>query len=230
MKRNEDILWKGILEDAFDDFLRFIDPEAERLLDLERGFDFLDKELLQEVPSKGNRHSSKIVDKLVKVYTKNGQEEYILVHVEVQGKYQKDFGKRMFTFYYHLFDKYNKHITAYAIFTEANTIERPNFFTIELLSTSLLYTFKTYKIANQKEEELLASNNPFALVVLAAKTVLMSKKIKDNGQRDQQLLAVKTNLVKQLLSKGLNKEKVRIIMNFINYYINFDSNEINIKF
>ena len=28
MRRKDDILWKGILEDVFEDFLRFLSPDA----------------------------------------------------------------------------------------------------------------------------------------------------------------------------------------------------------
>ena len=35
MKRN-DILWKSILEDIFDDFLKFFFPNAEALFDLKK--------------------------------------------------------------------------------------------------------------------------------------------------------------------------------------------------
>ena len=44
MKR-DDTLWKGILEDLFDDFLRFFYLNADDIFDMSRGFDFLDKEL-----------------------------------------------------------------------------------------------------------------------------------------------------------------------------------------
>ena len=49
MKR-DDALWKGILEDLFDDFLRFYFPESVDLFDFNRKFVFLDKELEQLFP------------------------------------------------------------------------------------------------------------------------------------------------------------------------------------
>jgi hypothetical protein len=84
MKRN-DILWKSMLEDIFDDFLRFFFVNAEELFDLERGFEYLDKELEQLFPPEGDQWSPKYVDKLVKVYNKCGLEEWVLIHIEVQG-------------------------------------------------------------------------------------------------------------------------------------------------
>ncbi|HTI07928.1 MAG TPA: hypothetical protein VL832_05210 [Puia sp.] len=43
MRRKNDLLWKGMLEEIFDDLLRFIFPEVDQVLDMERGFQFLDK-------------------------------------------------------------------------------------------------------------------------------------------------------------------------------------------
>ena len=68
MKRN-DILWKAALEDLFDDFLRFFYPEAETLFDLEKGFEYLDKELEQLFPPEFDDYAPRYVDKLVKVFT-----------------------------------------------------------------------------------------------------------------------------------------------------------------
>ena len=68
MKRN-DILWKAVLEDLFDDFLRFFYPNANKLFDMERGFEYLDKELDQLFPPEGDQYAPRYVDKLVKVFT-----------------------------------------------------------------------------------------------------------------------------------------------------------------
>lgn len=45
MKPNYDILWKGIIEEVIKDMLQFAEPGIGDVLDLERGFEFLDKEL-----------------------------------------------------------------------------------------------------------------------------------------------------------------------------------------
>jgi hypothetical protein len=95
MRRKDDILWKGILEDVFDDFLRFFDPEAEQFYNFNKKFQFLDKELAQVFPPENDEYSPKVVDKLVKVFTRDGNEEWVLVHVEVQGQYQQDFARHL---------------------------------------------------------------------------------------------------------------------------------------
>ena len=89
-----DILWKSLLEDIFPEFLRYFIPESDTLFDFSMGVTFLDKELEQLFPE-GDTPNRR-ADKLAKVYLKDGTEQWILVHVEVQGYEDKVFGDRMF--------------------------------------------------------------------------------------------------------------------------------------
>lgn len=50
MRRKNDILWKGVMEVIFDDLLRFIIPEVEKIVDMNHEFYFLDKELSEMYP------------------------------------------------------------------------------------------------------------------------------------------------------------------------------------
>jgi hypothetical protein len=83
MKR-DDALWKGLIEDLADDFLKFFFQNAEETFDLNRKISFLDKELEQLFPNNQDDFNPKYVDKLLKVYTKSGKEEWVLVHIEVR--------------------------------------------------------------------------------------------------------------------------------------------------
>jgi hypothetical protein len=69
-----DILWKGIIEDMPVFFILFFFPQARQVLDLERGVEFLDKELEELFPMDNPDHP-RFVDKLLKVFTLEGKEE-----------------------------------------------------------------------------------------------------------------------------------------------------------
>lgn len=224
MNRN-DILWKATLEDLFDDFLKFFYPDAEQLFDLEKGFEYLDKELEQLFPPEQNQYAPRYVDKLVKVFTQNEAEEWILIHVEVQGYTDQDFAKRMFQYYYRILDRYDKPVTAFAIFADNNKKFHPQFYEREYLGTKVHYSYNTYKILDQDDAALEASNNPFAMAVLSAKLVLTSKKLED-----QQLFDLAYDLAKRLLSKQMPKDKIRRVMNFLRYYLRFENQEMFTKF
>ncbi|WP_028295792.1 hypothetical protein [Olivibacter sitiensis] len=229
-RKRLDILWKGILEDLFIEFLRFMVPNADEIFDFERGLDFLDKEMEQLFPPEGDEFSLKVVDKLARVYRRTGEEEWVLIHVEVQHQYRNNLARRMLDYYVRIRDKYGVSITAFAILTEASTRQRPDTYEEGFLGTRLRYTFNTFKVSRQTDEELLANGNPFALVVLIAKTAFAGSNMKESGQRDGALLAAKDRLMRELVSRGMPTEKIRVLMNFLTYYVHFEDEEISAIF
>ncbi len=116
--------------------------------DFEKGFQFLDKELEQLFPVE-EMEAPKFVDKLVKVFTKTGKEEWILVHIEVQGYDDKDFAKRMFTYFYRILDRCGKQTTSVAIFSDDNKKFHPKEYVYNYLGTENIFRFNTYKILNK---------------------------------------------------------------------------------
>lgn len=177
MKRN-DTLWKGILENIFDDFLHYFFGNADKLFDLQKGFEFLDKELEQLFPA-DELEAPKFVDKLVKVFSKSGREEWVLIHIEIQGYHDQDFARRMFTYFYRILDKYGKPVTAIAIFTDSNRRFHPKFYEYEFLGTKNIFQFNTYKVIEQDEQELMQNENPFAIVILTVLIALRKKNLSD---------------------------------------------------
>ncbi|MCF2445489.1 hypothetical protein L0657_16115 [Dyadobacter sp. CY345] len=224
MKRN-DTLWKGILENIFGDFLLFFFNNADEVFDTKKGFQFLDKELEQLFPAE-EILAPKFVDKLVKVFTKSGKQEWILLHIEVQGYHDKDFGERMFTYFYRILDRYGKRLTSIAIFTDAQKSFKPKKYVYEYLGTKLSFEFNTYKVIEQNEEMLLASDNPFAIVIL---TVLLAIK-KKQYNNDEKLFHQKYLLAKLLLSRKISRTKINHLLIFLQRYVTFADTEFNIKF
>jgi len=224
MKR-DDTLWKSILEDIFEDFLLFFYPDAGTFFDFSKDFEYLDKELEQLFPPDDNSYRTRFVDKLVKVHCKNGDNEWILIHIEVQGYQDAHFSRRMFTYYSRILDKYDKPITAFAIFTENNAAFKPCEYHREFMGTSVLYRFNAFKILEQDEQMLRESDNPFAIVVLTVLTALKSKYISED-----ELLKLKTELSKNLLNRNLRKSKIRRLLIFLRSYIRFENRETDIKF
>ena len=75
MRTDSDSLWKGIIEEIFDDLLRFVFPGADQVFDMKRKFGFLDKELAELYSEPEKQSATRIADKLVKVYRRKGGEE-----------------------------------------------------------------------------------------------------------------------------------------------------------
>ena len=70
-----------------------------------RGYLPLDKELQKIAPK--SEVGKRGADKLMQVWRIPGDEEWIMVHVEVQSQRQAIFPERMFIYHYRLRDRYN---------------------------------------------------------------------------------------------------------------------------
>ena len=169
-QRKSDILWKVIMEEVFPDLLRFIYPDADEVYNMERGFEFLDKELAELNPQPDEEKDSRFADKLVKVYRCDGVEEWVLLHVEVQGDtHERDaFAERMYTYFYRIRDRYpGRLVSALAIFTGQDGNRMPGRYSYEYRGTKLTYEYPTVSILDYSDEELDKSTNPFAQVIVA---------------------------------------------------------------
>jgi predicted transposase YdaD len=220
----DDSLWKAILEDLFADFLRFFFSNADVIFDMKKGFEYLDKEMAQ-IAVDADPESPKFVDKLVKAYTREGNEQWVLVHVEVQGYTDPYFEERMFTYYYRIFDRYRNRITAIVLLTDRDRKFHPTAYRSEFLGTKIQYEFNTYKVIEQDAEVLQQSKNPFAFVILTALLAIQSNKLTDDT-----LLNMKFGLARKLLRQEFSKPVIWGLFHFIRNYISFTDPENNSKF
>jgi hypothetical protein len=78
-RKKSDELLKGAFQDNFLDFLRFVYPDAQKVLDFDKGIEFLDKELFSIIPDREHKRDKRVADLLARVYLKNGTEKWILL-------------------------------------------------------------------------------------------------------------------------------------------------------
>jgi hypothetical protein len=131
------------------------------------------------------------------------------VHIEVQGYKDDDFSQRMFTYFYRIFDKYQKNIVALAIFTDERKGFKPSQYKYDFFKTSLRYKYRTYKVLAQSQEELEKMDNPFAIAVLAGLLVLKShNKIEKKAE-------FKIKLIRLLLAKKYERTKIVSLLTFL---------------
>ena len=100
--------WKEILDLYFPMFLALLFKKVYDEIDWERGYEMLDKELQQIIPQGATGRL--VVDKLVGVWLKDGTEEWILIHVEVQTGRETGFGKRVSDYNYRIEQKYTHEV------------------------------------------------------------------------------------------------------------------------
>ncbi|OGO97583.1 MAG: hypothetical protein A3F41_06180 [Coxiella sp. RIFCSPHIGHO2_12_FULL_44_14] len=213
-KSDQDSAWKEILDVFFREFLEFFFPDIAQQIDWARGFEFLDKEL-QSVFShpKGKRRT---VDKLVRVYQLNGQEQWLLLHIEVQGKYEIHFECRLFEYYYRLYDKYHAPILPLVILTDDRPQWRPDHYESSVLGNPVIqFQFQVKKLSDYRDQRdaLEQTRNPFGAVVLAQLAALDTRY--NLSHRFQQ----KIYLTKLLYHRGWNKEQILNLYKFIDWIL-----------
>lgn len=139
--------WKEALEVYFERFLAFFFPHIHADIDWRRGYEFLDKELQQIAPEAAT--GRRTVDKLVKVWRKSGQEEWVLIHIEVQSQSETEFELRMFQYNYRIFDRYNRRVVSLAILADDRADWRPSSYGSSLWGCSVEFQFPVVKLSRR---------------------------------------------------------------------------------
>ena len=204
--------WKYLIIKYFYPFVAFFMPDLYADIDTSRPPVFLDNEL--QTIWRSMKTGLKMTDKLVQVWLKNGDERLILVHIEVQARFETLFSKRMFTISYRIVDKYKVLPAALALFVDALIPKEFDTYEDKIYGTEMRYKYNAYKVIDQIEAELLKrDDNLFALVVLANLRTVQTKK---EGQEFNRL-AFKKHLYNLLTERNFEPEVCLDLLNFISY-------------
>jgi hypothetical protein len=211
MSIDYDSPWKEALDAYFEPFVALVFPQVHRQIDWSRGYEALDKEFQQVVREAeiGRRY----VDKLVKVWTTQGVECWVLIHVEVQTTRDAEFPRRMYVYNYRIFDRYNRPVASLAVLADDDPDWRPTDFHSPLFGCEAGIRFPAVKLLDFAAHEAMleASDNPFAQVVLAH---LKARETNDDPARRH---AWKIRLVRNLYERGLSPKDVRELFRVIDW-------------
>ena len=173
--------------------MAFFFPEAHSAIDWDKGFDFLDSEL-QQIAREAET-GKRIVDKLVKVYLRNGQENWLLIHIEIQNQKEAAFSERVYIYSTQLFDKFRRSVASFAVLGDTDRHWRPQFFHQSALGSQHDFSFQIAKLLDyQQQTDLATSDNPFAIVVQAHLTAQATKGKASQQRRRKQKYILTTLL------------------------------------
>jgi hypothetical protein len=206
---NYDEPWKEAIGEYFDYFLDFFFPDVYNLIDWSKKPISLDKEL-QKITA-DSQDGKRLVDKLFKVWLKDNQEIWILVHIEVQSQYDTDFSQRMFIYHYRIFDLYRKPVISLAILGDETKTWRPSNYGYDLGGCKINLDFPTIKLLDYQEKwsELEADLNPFAMMIMAH--LKTKATISNLAEREQW----KWLFIRSLYEKGYSKLDIVKLFKFI---------------
>lgn len=123
---DHDRLFKELIQTFFEEFLLLLFPQVYEEIDFAH-VNFLDKELINDTSAREKREVDIIVETKLK-----GEDSLIIIHVENQASYQKEFNDRMFLYFSRLYEKHRKRIVPLAVFSydDVNK-EEPNRFEMD---------------------------------------------------------------------------------------------------
>jgi len=213
LRHDIDSPWKVILNIFFREFIEFFFPNIADDIDWTKAPIFMDKELNKII--KKSIVGKRSVDKLVKVWRKNGHEIWVMLHIEIQSQAQEVFPERMFVYSNRLKDIYQLPIASLAILADNNPNWRPSKYSEELWGCQKTFVFPTIKLLDYQNiwNELEKSDNPFAVVVMTHLKMLETKNNK------LQRLDWKIGLTKNLYGKGYTQEQIFALFTFIDWLL-----------
>ena len=199
---NYDESWKEALSEYFDSFLDFFFSPIYQQIDWTKIPQALDKELQQITASSDTEKC--IADKLYQVWLLDQQEIWILIHIEIQSQYDRDFSQRMYIYNYRAFDLYQKPVVSLAILGDERVNWRPNSYDFKFGGYELMLKFPMVKLLDYESrwEDLVLNTNPFAMIVMAH---LKTKATISNPEKRAES---KWLLVRGLYDRGLEREQI----------------------
>jgi hypothetical protein len=167
MAEDFDSPWKQALDALLEPFLDFFFPAVHAAIDWRAAPENLETELLSLTKNAEVGHRR--ADKLFRVRLASGAEELLLIHIEVQTTVDPGLPRRVFTYWYRIFDFYDREPITLVLLGDDNPGWRPNRFSYRRFGFELSVEYPIVKLLDfaQREQELLENGNPFGLEVMA---------------------------------------------------------------
>ena len=166
MAREFDSPWKDALDLFFEQLLALLFPDLHALIDWSKGYENLDTQLSEIVREAELGRTA--ADKLFRVVLLDGEDAWLLIHVEVQVQPDSAFPERMFKYYYRIFDRYNRDVLSLAILGDDRGMAPLRVRSPPLRFRSA-FSLSIGEAAglDWRKQELLDNPSPIALVILA---------------------------------------------------------------
>jgi hypothetical protein len=205
----DDTAWKAFTDDAerLQALLKHGLPRLHAQIDWSRGVEFLDKELLRVAPKE--YANLQVVDKLFRVYLKNGTEEWILVHLEAQSTPDPNFAERMFAYHIAIWLRYRRRVLSIAILADDNPNWRPREFQYAVGECEIRFAFPTIKVLDLDEQQLLEAGDAASLILASFVRAVRTR------HTPEIRLQARVELMQLALERGYNEEEIRQILAFL---------------
>jgi hypothetical protein len=202
---------KRLLRAFFRPFLAAFVPELHRALD-SKSVQFLDKELIQ---ARGGRARTKLVDLVARVRVR-GEPRFVLVHVEHQGRRDKQIGWRLLTYAVWLTEQFGLPVYPILLTTyDQPRAAEPDRFVMEAPGLRVLeFRYRVVQLNRLDWRRFLRLKNPAATALMAKMNIRPEDRVK-----------VKVQILRLLATMQLDREKMDLIAGFMDCYLALSAKE-----
>jgi hypothetical protein len=109
----KDRFWKMIADNFFEELIAFFFPKFHADIDWSKPVKFVDKELDKLTPQ--GQDKPREADKVAEVWWKTGGQKAILLHLELQSYFDKEFAERLYIYNYRLQDSLKMSVVTLAV-------------------------------------------------------------------------------------------------------------------
>ncbi|MDG5789893.1 transposase [Evansella sp. AB-P1] len=206
---DHDRLFKELISTFFEEFMVLFFPEVHEQLDFTNTH-FLSQEIFTDVTD-GDKHE---VDLLVETKLR-GMDSLIIVHVESQASFQKQFNERMFIYFSRIFQKYRRKILPIAIFSYDTPKDEPNALAINFPFVQVLnFNYLSIELKKKNWRDYIRSENPVA-------AALLSKM----GYNKDERIEVKKEFFRIIIRLELDRARESLLTGFFETYLKLTDDE-----
>lgn len=214
MSIDHDQIFKTLFENFFREFMQLFFAQIAALIDFTQ-VEFLRKEYFTDV----HRGKRRAMDLVVKVRLLNGQERFILIHVEFESKRPgRQFAKRMFKYMCQLYLRYDAVILPVVVFSDDSLWKIPvlNKFRLEIADKTIVrFEFESVKLKSLNYRNFLDSKNPLAFALMA----------KMNYNRQEQV-RLKADFLRLILGSRVDEMRQSLLVEFVETYVPLMNEEL----
>ena len=202
--------WKEALEIYLRPFLELCFPDIAQRIDWSVPVEFLDKELQEIV--RDSELGKQRVDKLVKVRRLSGDDEWVLLHVEVQAQPDETLPRRVFQYHHRIVDRFGRRTATLVVLADEREGWKPACYEEELWGCRVRFEYPVCKLLELEQAGRLETNENPAAVVVSAHLATQTTR----GDMDLRRQS-KWRLTRRLYERGYNRKDVLELFRLIDW-------------
>jgi len=207
-----DNLFKTVMHRYFWEGLMIFCPALYGDADTSQEPEFLEQELekiVYDLEKGANR-----TDLLVRVPMKNGSEQWVLTHLEIQGEDRKHLPTRMNRYRAMIYLKYDVEPVAIAVLTAPRPKTEACSYLSDRYGTRVVYEYNNVDVQDLDDERLISGDNRIALILYAA------KRAQESGDDEGRKFRYLRDISNIWAERGWSNDDKRVIMLSIEYLMN----------